>query len=343
MQTGLVTVVLPIYNVEKYLDECIGSIVGQTYSDLEIILIDDGSTDSSPRICDDWAERDSRIRVVHKENQGQGIARNVGIEMSNGEYICFFDSDDYIELSAIEKLYALASNEKSDIVVFGLNSVDQERTLLATFPPKVAKKTYSGEEVLNDFFPEFLAPDPNGDGSRSFYMSSCLLMYSTELIKRANWKYVSEREIISEDVYSLIALFKYVNKVSILPEALYNYRQNDASFSHVYRADRYEKIRFFYTECVDLARRLGYEYTIEHRVSKPYLAYTISTLKQEAQLKRQYKETRRAIKNIVCDDVLQAVLRKNKNDKVSTSRKVLFFAMRNRMIDVCILLLKAKI
>ncbi len=343
MQTGLVTVVLPIYNVDKYLDECIESITGQTYRDLEIILIDDGSTDSCPIICDNWAKRDLRIRVVHKENEGQGIARNVGLQMANGEYVCFFDSDDYIDLSAIEKLYAIASAEKSDIVVFGLNSVDSERKLIASFPPKVGRRDYCGEEVLNDFFPEFLAPDPNGDGSRLFYMSSCLLMYSTELIKKADWKYVSEREIISEDVYSLLSLFKHVNKVSVLPEALYNYRKNYASFSNVYRADRYEKIRFFYTECVKLCRWLGYEHTIEHRVSKPYLAYTISALKQEAQLKRSYKEKRRAIKRIVCDDVLQTVLQCNKNDKVSLSRRVLYWTMRNKMLDVCILLLTSKI
>ena len=97
----LVSVVLPIYNVEKYLDQCVASVVSQTYSNLEIILIDDGATDSCPRKCDEWAMRDSRIRVIHKQNQGLGMARNSGLEASTGDYICFFDSDDFVDEDTI--------------------------------------------------------------------------------------------------------------------------------------------------------------------------------------------------------------------------------------------------
>ena len=105
MIQGLVSVVLPIYNVEKYLDRCIESVVGQTYKNLEIILVDDESPDGCPKKCEDWAKRDKRIKVIHKENAGLGYARNTGIENATGEYICFFDSDDYVEKDTIEKAY----------------------------------------------------------------------------------------------------------------------------------------------------------------------------------------------------------------------------------------------
>ena len=89
MEKGLITIVLPIYNVEKYLDRCMHSIVNQTFSNLEILMIDDGSTDSSGVLCDKWAKEDSRVRVIHKKNAGLGMARNTGIDNSRGEYICF--------------------------------------------------------------------------------------------------------------------------------------------------------------------------------------------------------------------------------------------------------------
>ena len=91
-----VTVVIPIYNVEKYLNRCIESVIGQTYENLEIILVDDESPDNCPQICEDWKNRDNRIKVVHKKNAGLGYARNTGIDCATGEYICFVDSDDFV-------------------------------------------------------------------------------------------------------------------------------------------------------------------------------------------------------------------------------------------------------
>lgn len=103
----LISVIVPVYNVEKYLDKCIESIVNQTYKNLEIILVDDGSPDNSGAICDAWAEKDDRIIVIHKENEGSGKARNVALDLAKGEFIAFVDSDDYIEKHMIDHLYSL--------------------------------------------------------------------------------------------------------------------------------------------------------------------------------------------------------------------------------------------
>ena len=101
----LISVIVPVYNVESYLSRCVDSIVEQTYHDLEIILVDDGSTDGSPQICDDYATKDSRIKVIHKKNGGEGDARNCGVVSSHGEYMSFVDSDDWLTPNAIEVLY----------------------------------------------------------------------------------------------------------------------------------------------------------------------------------------------------------------------------------------------
>lgn len=110
-----VSIIIPIYKVEKYLDECIKSVVNQTYDNLEIILVDDGSPDSCPVICDEWASKDSRIKVIHKENGGVSSSRNAGLDVSSGEYIMFVDSDDTIHPKMVEILYKVLVQEKCDI------------------------------------------------------------------------------------------------------------------------------------------------------------------------------------------------------------------------------------
>lgn len=117
---SLISVIIPIYNVEKYLDKCVDSIINQTYKNLEIILVDDGSPDNCPKMCDDYAKKDSRIKVVHKENGGLSDARNAGMEVATGEYVSFIDSDDYISLDFYETLLETIVDNDSDIVECGV-------------------------------------------------------------------------------------------------------------------------------------------------------------------------------------------------------------------------------
>lgn len=111
----LVSIIVPVYNVEQYLDRCMHSIINQTYSNLEIVLIDDGSTDKSGELCDQWAEKDARIKVVHKKNEGQAKARNVGLDLISGEYVGYVDSDDWIESDMFMYLYTMINEYDVDV------------------------------------------------------------------------------------------------------------------------------------------------------------------------------------------------------------------------------------
>ena len=221
MKAGLVSIVLPIYNVEKYLDRCIESVINQTYRNLEILLVDDGSPDDCPQKCEEWAKKDGRIKVIHKANAGLGYARNTGIENASGEYICFFDSDDYIDPSTIEKAYNTAQKNNSDMVLFGHYDVDVQGKIVRTYIPTTDKESYVGSEVQEVLLPDLVSDNPATGKSTNLWLSAWCCMYSMKLILESNWRFASERDIISEDVYSLLRLYRNVKKVTIIPEAFY--------------------------------------------------------------------------------------------------------------------------
>lgn len=113
----MISVIVPIFKVERYLDRCVSSILNQTYKDIEVILLDDGSPDSCPHLCDIWAQRDSRVKVIHQGNQGLSAPRNAGIEISSGEWLAFVDGDDYISLEFCSKLLNAVQSNNSEIAI----------------------------------------------------------------------------------------------------------------------------------------------------------------------------------------------------------------------------------
>ena len=125
--SALISVIIPIYKVEEYLAECIASVVCQTYTNTEIILVDDGSPDNCPQMCDEWACKDSRIKVIHKANGGISDARNAGIDAATGEYIAFVDSDDYIKPDMLKKLHSAICKENADIAACGILNCEGEK------------------------------------------------------------------------------------------------------------------------------------------------------------------------------------------------------------------------
>lgn len=341
MNDVLVSVVLPIYNVEIYLERCINSIINQTYTNLEIILVDDGSLDNCPRICDEWAKKDSRIMVIHKKNAGLGMARNTGIENASGKYICFFDSDDYVKLDIIEKTVILAEKVNADIVTFGYSNVDNNGVVKKDYIPSTVKDTFHMQEVVDEFLPDMLAETQNSE-NKGLHMSAWASLYSMKLINDNNWRFVSERDIIAEDVYSLLVLYKSVKRVTVLKEAMYFYCDNGASLTHTYRKDRYKKIKQFYIETTKKAKQLGYSDEIIERVKRPYYSFTIAALKMISKAKCPYIEKRRSISEIVNDKMLRSLIKKMDYSEENLSRKILWKVVRFRLTGICYILLRLK-
>ena len=342
MEAGLVSVVLPIYNVEKYLNRCIESVVRQTYKKIEIILVDDGSPDGCPKKCDDWAKRDGRIKVVHKKNAGLGYARNTGIENASGEYICFFDSDDYIADDTIEKVYEAVKKENADVGIFGFSTVDKNGNVTNVIVPKTKCQKYVGENILTAFLPDLISWDPDNGVATDLRMSAWNAIYSMELIKRSSWRFVSEREIISEDVYSLLDLYHDVKTVMVVPEAFYFYCENETSLTHSYKKDRYNRIKYFYEACIDKCDQLEYSKEVKRRMAYPFTANSIAAMKMIANSDLSNDEKKKTIGSIVYDETMQNVVHQMNLKRESITRKILFSSIKYKMAGLCYWLIKAK-
>lgn len=214
MEKELVTIIVPIYNVEKYLKECIESIINQTYKNLEIILVNDGSTDDSLKICMNYKKKDNRIVIINKTNGGLSDARNKGIDAANGKYICFVDSDDYISSAYVELLYNEARKNNTDIVLCGIKYVNDEKKILSEY---AYKKNFvkSGKELLIDYYQE------NGVE----VIVAWNKLYKRELFN--TYRYNVGK--IHEDEFLTYKILYNLDKVSIISDKLYYYRKNDTS------------------------------------------------------------------------------------------------------------------
>lgn len=211
-----VSFILPVYNVENYLHECINSIVCQTFKDFEILLVDDGSPDSSPTLCDEWAVKDSRIRVFHKRNGGSSDARNYGLRKALGEYVIFVDSDDYwLGSDYLEKLMRIVNTEDFDFLNFNCNYYYPEQQ-------KHVKWNAYNENILSTTSPSELLYQLQKQGM--FPMSAWMKLIKRSFLIDNNIFFI--KGLIGEDIPWMIDLMNKAKSIKFVNEYVYAYRQN---------------------------------------------------------------------------------------------------------------------
>lgn len=242
--SDLISVIIPVYNVEKFLMRCYKSIADQTYSKLEIILIDDGSVDNSGKICDEIAENDLRVKVIHKKNEGLGLARNTGLDMASGDYVVFVDSDDFVKKNYIEIMYKAIKENNADVSSCGIIQYYADGSQYEK-PICDIKKFYSEKEEISRFLISMIGSLPEEGANNKIPMSVWHQMYSMKIIKKYKLAFCSEREFISEDIIFQIDYFSKAKSVVLLEETLYFYYCSQVgSLSTKYRENRYlEEVR----------------------------------------------------------------------------------------------------
>lgn len=205
--------IVPIYQVEDYLNRCIESIVYQSYNNLEIILVDDGSPDYCPQLCDDWEKKDSRIKVIHKENGGLSDARNAGMEIATGEYISFIDSDDYISLDFFETVLFVAQREKSDIVECDTIKFYQDGRF-EEFCDDSSISTYNAEAALSGLIAE-----------KPFHQHVWNKIYKTEIVMGIPFAVGK----LNEDEFWTYQVFGRAERITKINKSMYYYFQRESS------------------------------------------------------------------------------------------------------------------
>ncbi len=243
----LISVIIPVYNVEKYLRECVESVINQTYKNIEIILVDDGSTDSSGDICEEYIEKDSRVTVIHQKNSGPSKTRNTGLENANGKYIYFLDSDDYIENNALELLTEAAESNGADLVFFQAHSfadngdeIRQGYTVKGTYEPK------SGYDMLAELHK-----------NKDYHCAIYLLFISRSLLESNKISFL-ETAYCSEDMLFTYQVFCSAKKAVQCKNTLCHRRYRDGSIVTSKKTERhFRSCRDVYGEVRDFSEKIG--------------------------------------------------------------------------------------
>lgn len=293
-QSLLISIIIPVYNILDYLPRCVDSVCRQTYKNLEIILVDDGSTDGTGQLCDELAAKDIRIKVFHKENGGSSSARNLGLKMANGEYIGFVDSDDYISQKMYELLLSAILEYNVSIAQIGRDEIDAE----GNFLPNICEPPTKTEVISsNDFMKELLMH--RGD------CSFCTKLVKKELFQKA----VFPEGILNEDFYLLIHFLPELTGIVSLPCQMYHVfyrvgsnsrRKDKEDFSRVYgdsvdNAGIVEKIvKETYPNLKEVSVRFGLFQRLEYLLHIPISQMTKGNVQYQEicrYLKKHWKET----------------------------------------------------
>lgn len=299
MKNELISIIVPIYNVQQYLEKCVNSLIKQSYKNIEIILVDDGSTDKSGEIADGLKKNDSRIRVFHKNNGGLSDARNFGIKQAKGKYIGFIDSDDYIENEMYEFLYNNLIENKADISICGrfVNYDDGRELIQYKTGIKKVMDNVDGLITLNSF--------------KYFDMSACDKLYEKSLFNDIEFPY----GLKCEDYYTMYKLFDKSRIIVYESKPMYHYYQREGSIS---------RNKIMDTAFID-ASKSQVEYFNEYHPELMYVAYTSYVFANIAHFNRFLKY------NIECNEEIKLELKREvkkylkyvlKNPNISRFKKV---------------------
>ena len=329
------SIILPIYNVEKYLDRCMKSILKQSFKDYEIILVDDGSTDSSPILCDKYGKQLNKVKVLHKSNGGLSSARNAGLELAKGKYIFWLDSDDYISKEALSSIVKTLNKSEVDILKFNYRRQPNDIIRKSLLKPGL----YNEEEIKKNVIP--LALEHVGE----FTMSAWSHIYRRKFIEEEKLRFISEREVGSEDYLFNLQAFLSAKTLCAIEDDLYNYDLRLGSLSNKYRENLIEKYKKLY----ELMRKA----LISHNISNELLLklqsfyvwngyYVLIDNEMRIYDNHDKKERNWNIKRLLKQEEFVQALKDINIKKESRSKKIIYCLMKIKSVYGILFLQKVK-
>lgn len=341
MPTPKVSIVVPVYNTEKYLIRCINSIINQTIKDIEIIIVDDGSKEECAALCDEILKTDSRIKVIHKENGGLGFARNSGIEVAKGEYIGFVDSDDYIEPPMYEALYNAAEKYDADLCLSGICFVGGN---MFSESGGNTKKEYFNEytvfekEDMKKLLLGVVGALPEEPDDSRYGVSVCKNIFKTSVIRERKIEFLSERKILSEDTLFMVDFIKSVKRAVGVPGAHYCYMRNEESLSKSYNKERFEKSIVFLDELekriADTIKKCEYKIYLDRLTQGFGRVLCSQEIMHAKDNKIKFSHLKKRLKEICTQDKIQNVLKSYPWYKLPVKQAAFAFAMKYKLFSL---------
>ncbi len=277
-----VSIVVPIYNSEKYLSECLDSIISQTLKDIQIILVDDGSTDNSLKICNYYANIDSRIMVIHQTNEGQVSAQKKGLMYAEGKYVGFVDSDDWIETNMYEELVKFMELQDVDLVTSGYYRKGGD-SYCSKITDRLVEKKYFTDADKAYLYTHFLKTC----GTEGMIYSKCVKLYNAEIL-RGCMNDVSKDVITGEDCVLNFIYIQRAKSVYICHEAFYNYRMHSQSIVHRNHPDYLIQVNRLYIELIRASENLPCKDIVKEQIDRMIVKMTIQGLNRLGLYKNIY-------------------------------------------------------
>lgn len=327
MKNPKISIIVPIYNVENFLDRCMKSLVNQTLTDIEIIMVDDGSPDKCPQMCDEYAEQDSRIKIIHKQNAGLGLARNSGLDIATGEYVAFVDSDDYVDNFMYEKLYNEASIKNYDAVYCGFAV---EKKSGGFYSENQKNRVLTQKSEIIEFCRNMIACDVQIKNERTESMAVWHAIYRKSLIDCNNIRFKSEREILSEDIVFDLSLLPLCNKIRTLDDVLYIHCYNTTSLSKTFKEEKIDRNLSLYHCLSDISQKYGL-HDFKLNIMRFFLGYNRSFLKHIFMSDLSVSHKKRLCKKIYGMKTLSEILRQYPIKQSKYPSKLIFLFIKNNM------------
>lgn len=333
------SIIVPVYNVEKYMDQCVTSIVNQDYRDFTLILVDDGSTDSSGHKCDQWAEMDERIQVYHKSNGGLMSAWKYGLMRATTEYVGFVDSDDWIDADMYSKLLQKAEETDSDMAVCGWVGEYEDGRENKKEMVKLAGKTFDADGIRRQVYPILIS----GGNYRWMGISPnrWTKLYKRDILLK-NIAFCDDRVSIGEDLLSTFCTIPNVRRIAVLKDCFpYHYRIHSESMIHKYSDSTYGKIEVLYECLMNVNNTLDYDFTVQ--INTYYIKLMLAQLDNEMLFSRKsYPEIRKRMKELYGSKRLQAALAKSEVSKLPGKYRIYIKCMQFHLYEMLFFIRKAK-
>lgn len=332
------SIIVPVYNVEKYLDQCVHSITQQDFTEFDLILVDDGSTDSSGAKCDEWEERDPRIRVFHKPNGGLMSAWKYGVLHSESEYVGFVDSDDWIDANMYTVLIGAAEKHQSDLVACAMiqEFEDGKSQKQARF---LQNKTYSKDEIYNKIFPILIS---GGDYvSRGLPPNRMTKLFKREILER-NLQSCDERVSIGEDLLTTFAVLPSAQKITVIPDFYpYHYRINGESMIHKYSDTKYEKLCILRKCMLALNKHQSFDFT--KQINTDFIKLMLMQLDNEILYSgKKAAALKKSMKSLFHASTFQQALSASETEKMPIKYRIYLKCARYRFYTAALLMRKIK-